>query len=131
MTPEGRVKANIRRVLDAFGVYYLMPVQMGLGAAGVDFHCVVKVTYIIDGAPIDLPIGFFIEAKKPGDEPTGRQKVFLQDRREQQNAKTFVIDDDPSINHITGGLEQLTVWLEAIEDRNERTLAKFTHQGHV
>jgi hypothetical protein len=126
-TPEGRVKTNIKRVLDAFGVYYLMPVQMGLGAAGVDFHCVTKVTHIIENEPRDLPIAFFIEAKKPGDEPTGRQRVFMEDRRKYQNAMSFVIDDDPSIKHVTGGLEALTKWLEQIEDQNERTREQFNH----
>ena len=29
MTPEGKVKKEVKRVLDAFGVYYFMPVQMG------------------------------------------------------------------------------------------------------
>jgi hypothetical protein len=121
------VKANIKRVLDAFGVYYLMPVQMGLGAAGVDFHCVVGVNYVIDNEVKKLPIAFFIEAKKPGDVPTGRQKAFLLDRMNQQNAATFVIDDDPSIKHVTGGLEALTRWLEQIEDQNERTREQFNH----
>ena len=131
MTPEGRVKKNIRRVLDSFeGVYYLMPVQMGLGAAGVDFHCVVKVAYAIDGKLVELPIAFFIEAKKPGDEPTPRQEQFLKDRREQQGCKTFVIDDDPSINHYSGGLEDLTKWLQDIEEHNERTRARFA-SAHV
>lgn len=102
-----------------------MPVQMGLGAAGVDFHCVQKVAYIIGGRLQELPIAFFIEAKKPGDEPTGRQDAFLRDRREQQNCRTFVIDDDPSINHVTGGLEELTNWLESIEDSNELTRSSF------
>ena len=107
-TPEGRVKKNIRRVLDSFGVYYLCPVQYGMGAAGVDFHAVVECC--------GLPIAFFIEAKKPGAEPTGRQDNFLQERREKQNARTFVIDDDPSIGEGNGGIEELVKWLEGLEE---------------
>jgi hypothetical protein len=128
MTPEGRVKKNIKRVLDAFGVYYLMPVQFGIGAAGIDFHCVVEVIYIIDAKPTPLAIAFFIEAKAPGEEPTGRQENFMRDRREQQSAKTFVIDDDPTINKGMGNIEELTEWLEAIESNNEhiRTAYGFT-----
>ena len=110
-TPEGRVKKNIRRVLDAFGVYYLMPVQMGRGAAGVDFHCTVRYG--------NLCLGFFIEAKKPGDEPTGRQDNFLAERRDKQCAKTFVIDDDPSIGEGSGYIGELVGWLEKIEEYNE------------
>lgn len=102
-----------------------MPVQMGLGAAGLDFHCVTKVACNVEGSLLELPLAFFIEAKKPGDQPTERQKLFAQDRMEQQNARTFIIDDDPSIKHVTGGLENLTNWLEEIEDNNERTRAQF------
>jgi hypothetical protein len=42
MTPEGRVKSDVRKLLNRYEVYYFMPVQMGYGAAGLDFHCVVK-----------------------------------------------------------------------------------------
>jgi hypothetical protein len=119
-TPEGRVKANIKKVLERFKVYYLMPVQMGIGAAGVDFHCAIGVKYEIDGIVQTIAVAFFIEAKKPGDVPTRRQDTFIKDRQRDQNAITFVIDDDPSIGHITGGLEKLTMWLEQIEKNNER-----------
>lgn len=104
-TPEGRTKASINRVLDAFGVYYFMPVQTGLGARGVDYHCAVRYK--------DWCIAFFIEAKKPGGEATSIQRNFLRERREKQRAKTFVIDGD----NVT--LEELVRWLEKIEDANE------------
>lgn len=123
MTPEGRVKKNIRRVLDSFGVYYLMPVQYGVGAAGVDFHCAVGKYFQIGFLVEMLPIAFFIEAKKPGGEPTDRQDNFLRERREKQNAKTFVIDDDPSIGQGSGGINELVAWLEIIEENNERLRA--------
>ena len=58
MTPEGRTKASINRVLNAFGVYYFMPVQSGFGKKGVDYHCAVRYK--------DVALAFFIEAKKPG-----------------------------------------------------------------
>lgn len=120
-TPEGRVKKNIDRVLASFDfVYAFKPVQFGAGAAGVDYHCVAGVNYHIGGVMQMVPVAFFIEAKKPGGEPTNRQDAFLKDRREKQNCMTFVIDDDPSINHVTGGLEALTKWLEGIEEHNER-----------
>ena len=105
------MKINIRRVLDSFGVYYLMPVQQGIGAAGVDFHCVIRYG--------DLCLGFFIEAKKPGEGPTARQENFLKDRQDKQCARTFVIDDDPTINEGSGGIEALVAWLETIEKYNE------------
>jgi hypothetical protein len=113
------VKKSIDRVLAAFPfVYPFKPVQHGIGAAGVDYHCVAGKYFVIDNQPEMIPIAFFIEAKKPGGEPTGRQDNFLRDRREQQNCKTFVIDEDPSIR-AGRGLNELTEWLEGIEKHNE------------
>jgi hypothetical protein len=126
MTPEGRVKKNINRILASFPfVYSFMPVQYGRGAAGIDYHCVAGKYYQFGFTVEMLPIAFFIEAKKPGDEPTGRQDNFLNERREKQNAKTFVIDEDPSINK-GDGLEELTQWLQEIEANNERLRPAFT-----
>lgn len=34
-TPEGMVKAQIRKILDAAGAYYYMPVSYGMGRHGV------------------------------------------------------------------------------------------------
>jgi hypothetical protein len=100
MTPEGRIKGRIKRVLDRYGVYYFMPVQSGYGAAGVDYHCVV--------AWRRLALAFFIEAKA-GRKPTKRQKLFLETREKNQHAKTFIIDDDIEI-------ELLIKWLEKLKN---------------
>jgi hypothetical protein len=104
VTPEGRVKARIKRVLDQYGVYYFMPVQAGYGASGVDFHCVARWRW-------GLAIAFFIEAKAEDEGPTKRQDLFLKRRREEQGAKTFVINDDIEV-------EVLIRWLEKL--KNER-----------
>jgi hypothetical protein len=124
-TPEGRTKRSIDRVLKAFDfVYAFKPVNMGLGARGVDYHCVAGVAFLIDGEVEHLPIAFFIEAKKPEGEPTAIQDNFLRERREKQHCKTFVIDDD------NASLQALVEWLEKLEAQNERTrtLAD-THHG--
>jgi Holliday junction resolvase len=43
MTPEAKVKAAIRKVLDAEGVYYFMPAANGFGRAGIpDIICCVR-----------------------------------------------------------------------------------------
>jgi hypothetical protein len=118
MTPEGSTKSSIDRVLKAFDfVYAFKPVNMGLGARGVDYHCVAGVAFLIDGEVEHLPIAFFIEAKKPGEEPTGIQNNFLRDRREKQYCKTFMIDDN------NASLQALVAWLEQLEGQNERTRA--------
>jgi len=39
-TPEAKVKAKIKTILKAHGVYYAMPIGTGLGSSGVpDFLC--------------------------------------------------------------------------------------------
>jgi len=39
-TPEGRVKARIKRVLKKHGVWFFMPVPYGMGVHGIpDFIC--------------------------------------------------------------------------------------------
>jgi hypothetical protein len=83
-TPESKVKQAVKRVLDAFDVYFFMPVNTGLGAAGVDFHCVVKVSYLMDAGWMQAPIAFFIETKEEGKKPTARQELFLEERRAKQ-----------------------------------------------
>jgi hypothetical protein len=102
-TPEGEVKKKIRTLLKEYGVYWLQPVQMGYGGRGVDFHCVVRWR--------DIPVGFFIEAKKPNEDLTPLQRDFKKDRHEQQNATTFVIDGER-------GLRKLEQWLMSLQDQS-------------
>ena len=85
-TPEGKVKAQIKKVLDSFDrhVYTFMPVQTGYGATTIDYLC------CIDG----LFIG--IEAKAPGKKPTSRQDGVMEDIR-RAGGSTFVVDDDESL----------------------------------
>src|ERR1700675_5017225 len=62
MTPEGKVKAKVNRALYNWDhVYKFMPVQMGFGAATLDYLISVN--------------GYFlgIETKAPGKKPTDRQ----------------------------------------------------------
>lgn len=40
MTPEGRVKAAVKKLLKEQGVWFYMPVQSGMGVVGIpDFIC--------------------------------------------------------------------------------------------
>ena len=55
MTPEGKVKHAVRKLLDARAIWYYMPVQTGYGVTGIpDFVC------CWHGAFLD------IECKAPG-----------------------------------------------------------------
>lgn len=70
-TPEGTVKADIKKLLDAEGsdLYYFMPVQSGFGKRGLDFFGCYKGRFIA------------IEVKRPGGKSTVKrfQSVLAMD----------------------------------------------------
>lgn len=46
-TPEAKVKAQVKKILDAYGVYYFSPVTSGYGRSGVpDIVCCYKGTFL-------------------------------------------------------------------------------------
>ena len=66
-TPEGGVKRDIKHELLDHGVWYYMPVQMGMGVVGIpDFICCQPV--VITKEMVGQKFGRFlaIEAKAPG-----------------------------------------------------------------
>jgi hypothetical protein len=81
MTPEGKVKTKIRKILKEHGIYYAMPHGAGYGNAGVaDFLCCVN--------------GYFlaIEAKAKGGKLTALQEKNLHEVQEAKGA-SLVIDE--------------------------------------
>ena len=82
MTPEGRIKAKINKVLAQWeGVYKFMPVQQGLGATTLDYLVCVNSHFL------------GIEAKAPGKKPTPRQVLTIQKIR-AAGGTALVIDGD-------------------------------------
>jgi hypothetical protein len=65
MTPEGKVKAKVKKLLKSFGndCYYEMPVPGGFGKSGLDFNICFCGCWIS------------IETKAPGQTLTDRQKL--------------------------------------------------------
>lgn len=87
-TPEGRVKAALKKMFKEFdGLYYFMPVQMGFGAAGLDFHC----SY--------MGWAFCVETKAPGGKVTPRQKLTITSIL-NSGAPVFVVNDDADIETV-------------------------------
>lgn len=84
MTPEGRVKDAVKKVLKKFGVYWHMPVQNGMGAPSLDFICCVKGKY------------FAVETKAPGKKPAPRQELIIE-QIQRSGGKCFVVDGDVSL----------------------------------
>lgn len=70
MTPEGKVKVQINKILArwalAVPMHVWMPVPNGYGKSGLDYHCVIGGHALI------------IEAKAPGGQPTPRQREALK-----------------------------------------------------
>lgn len=91
MTPEGKVKATIKKMLDRYPHYRFMPVQMGMGTVTLDFLVCVNGRFLA------------IEAKAPGKEPTDLQRQTIRNIR-AAGGETFVISNEL-------GLDALELWL--------------------
>jgi pantoate kinase len=67
-TPEVKVKASIKKILQSYGVYYAMPIGTGYGNSGVpDFLCCVRGKFLA------------IEAKAGNNKPTALQEKHIRD----------------------------------------------------
>jgi hypothetical protein len=93
MTPEGKVKRSITKVLKSYPrVHYTMPVPSGFGQSSLDYVGCAGGLY------------FEIEAKRPGGKPTDRQ-LAMKRNVEAAGGRVFLIDGPH-------GLKQLIAWLE-------------------
>ena len=92
MTPEGKVKAAVKKILDAADeTYYHCPVQNGMGAPTLDFVGCSKGRY------------FAIETKAPGKKPTTRQEHTSEQMRAARGT-VFIMDGS--------AYEVLSCWLK-------------------
>ena len=78
MTPEGKVKEKVKKVLKEYGAYYHMPVQNGMGKPSLDFVCCHKGRFIA------------IETKTEKGKLTLRQQATI-DEMQKAGAITLVI----------------------------------------
>lgn len=91
MTPEGRVKLEVKRLLKTADAYWHCPVQNGMGSPALDFmHVTCKGKSCA------------IETKAPGKEPTPRQWLTINAIR-AAGGTVLVID---------GNYEELAKWLD-------------------
>jgi len=82
MTPEAKVKARVRKMLDEFGAYYFSPPANGYGRTGVpDIICCVQGQFLA------------IECKAGNNKPTALQERELQHIRES-GGEALVINED-------------------------------------
>lgn len=94
MTPEGKVKDKVKKLLKANGAYMHMAVLNGMGAPSLDFVCCLNGRYIA------------IETKAPGKKPTPRQLVTMEDMR-KAGAFVFVVSCDAELTVLEAYLNLL------------------------
>lgn len=94
MTPEGKVKAEVKKLLKRYGVYWHCPVQNGMGSPSLDFVCCADSYYLA------------IETKAPGKKPTPRQENTMLDIR-KAGGFAVVVDGDEALKNLTELLEKL------------------------
>ena|SRR6516225_8801885 len=82
MTPEGKVKNEVKKQLKALNAYQFWPVQTGMGATTVDCLACLAGLFIA------------IETKAPGKKPTPLQRLTL-DKIVAAGGIAIVIDSVP------------------------------------
>jgi hypothetical protein len=110
MTPEGKVKREISRVLDKHKeLYRFMPVPSGFGKSSLDYVICAWGNFIA------------IEAKAPGKKPTPRQKMIMG-QITRAGGLVLVIDSP-------GGCRALDGLLEEMRKDDARRTAQLETQG--
>lgn len=95
-TPEGRVKHAVKKKLEERAVYYFMPVQNGMGRAGVpDFVCCVPT--VVNQEMVGKKVGLFlgIETKAPGKRGSLTPNQHREIQRIHEAAGEAVVVDEP------------------------------------
>ena len=82
MTPEGKVKARAKKLLDSVGAYYFMPATGGYGRSGVP-----DIVGCLNG------VFFAVECKANGGRPTALQSREI-DRINAVGGFAIVVDED-------------------------------------
>lgn len=97
LTPEAKVKKQIRALLDKHGCYYVAPVSIGMGTHGVpDFLVCVRGRF------------FGIEAKAGKGKPTALQNANLQRIRDAGGIACVV--NENTLSALELELQILAVW---------------------
>lgn len=81
MTPEGKVKAKVKKILQEAGAYYAMPMGTGFGHSGVPDFLICK-----------AGLFYGIECKANGNKPTALQLYEMQKIRDAGGV-TLVVDE--------------------------------------
>lgn len=104
MTPEGSVKAKVKKVLAKYGeeLDAFWPVQNGMGTPALD--CIV----CYYGVHIE------VETKAPGKTLAPRQ-IITAEKKEKAGAKIFVIDSDAGCVRLDEYLRKIRAGAEGLK----------------
>ena len=91
LTPEGKVKQSVKKLLASYEAYWHMPVQNGMGAPSLDFVGCHRGKF------------FAVETKAGNKQMTDRQRLTAK-AMEDAGAVVFLINEET-------GLPQLESWL--------------------
>jgi hypothetical protein len=94
LTPEGKVKAAVNRIIDKYkSVYKFMPVPSGYGPSSLDYLLCINGHFVA------------IETKAPGKKPTDRQKMIIG-QITRAGGVVFVIDSTDATHELETFLER-------------------------
>ena len=99
MTPEGKIKAAVKRKLNSlWECYHHWPVQNGMGAPALDYYGCFVGTF------------FAVETKAPGGRPTPRQEHTMRTIY-KAGGLVFVVSNDTDIDYLVRCLEDQREYL--------------------
>lgn len=105
MTPEGKVKAAVKKRLSQAGIWYYMPVQNGMGVVGIpDFVGCLPITVTPDMVGKTLGVFVGIETKAPGkiSNTTPNQERVLGEIA-KHGGVVSVVDDAAQLDRVLDG----------------------------
>lgn len=95
MTPEGKVKAAVKSVLERYtGLYHFMPVPYGIGESSLDFIICFRGVFIA------------VETKVPGKSMTARQNI-QAGRIAAAGGAVFEIASQTDVDRFAAWLDEL------------------------
>lgn len=106
-TPEGKVKAEIKLVLNRLGIYWFCPRGSALGRSGIpDFICCYKGAFLA------------LEAKAGSNKPSKLQDIEIARIRDAEGFALVVTDKN------VGDLEPLLARIGAVMERGKQLLVE-------
>ena len=95
MTPEGKVKEKVKKILKKYSVYQHWPVLNGMGAPTLDCVGCANGRF------------FAIETKAANKQPKPRQEITMRDMR-AAGATVFLVNEVEGMNELESWLQENT-----------------------